>query len=208
MRNSSTHSPSKMFRKFTTEVGQWFRMPMSWVLLIAIDVCLITLSSAQDQSEQPSIAKPSIQTVEIEAPANADDGIRFEAVDVFIDSGDQALAAWQLELESTAKSIEIVGIEGGQHAAFSKPAYYDPQAMRGNRVVLAAFSTANDLPRGKTRVARIHVQCEGRNVTEYTTSLVVAADTDGQAIPATMTLARARDDEALSKRSLRDQPEE
>lgn len=191
MKNSPMQSLSNKLGECVLEVGHWFRMPMSWVLLIAIDVCLITFSAAQEQIDQPSVAKPTIQTVEIEASQTADDGIRFEAVDVFIDSGDQALAAWQLELQSTQDSIEIVGIEGGQHAAFSKPAFYDPEAMNGNRVVLAAFSTAQELPSGKTRVARIHVQCEGRNVTEYRMSLAVSADAAGEVIPAKLSIARA-----------------
>lgn len=194
MKNSSTRLLSNKLSECAMEIGHWFRMPISWVLLIAIDVCLITFSSAQDQIDKPSVLKPQLQTVEIEAPVNADDGIRFEAVDVFIDSGDQMLAAWQLELQSTEDAIEIVGIEGGQHAAFSQPAYYDPEAMNGNRVVLAAFSTAENLPRGKTRVARIHIQCQGRNVTEYRTSLVVTADAEGEAIPAKLSIARATAD--------------
>ncbi|MEP3482419.1 MAG: hypothetical protein ABJZ55_24470 [Fuerstiella sp.] len=196
MRNFSTSCSNHLVSGLLTEVGQWFRMPMSWVLLIAVDICLVTFSSAQDQAENPNTAQAVVQVVEIEAPLDATAGIRFEAVDVFIDSGDRALAAWQLELQSTVNSIEIVGIEGGQHAAFSEPAYYDPKAMNGNRVVLAAFSTAKDLPRGKTRVARIHVQCEGRNVMEYRTSLIVAADSAGKEIQAQMTLTKARLDDA------------
>lgn len=196
MKHASTSCSTNIVTELLIEVCQWFRMPTSWVLLIAIDICLITFSSAQDQVEKSNTAKPAVQVVEIEAPAGANAGIRFEAVDVFIDSGDQALAAWQLELQSTAKSVEIVGIEGGQHAAFSEPAYYDPEAMNGNRVVLAAFSTAKDLPSGKTRVARIHVQCEGRNLMEYRTTLIVAADAAGQEIQAEMTLAKAKLDDA------------
>ena len=194
MSHSLIQSVSNGLHDCLAGMSQWFRMPLSWVLLIAIDVCLIAFSSAQDHVAQPSIRKPSIQIVEIEAPPTADNGIRFEAVDVFIDSGNQALAAWQLELQSTQNAIEIVGIEGGQHAAFSQPAFYDPQAMNGNRVVLAAFSTAKDLPHGKTRVARIHIQCQGRNVTEYKTSLVVTADAEGEAIPASLSIARATPD--------------
>lgn len=191
MRNSHPSSQSGKLRECVSAVSQWFRMPMSWVLLIAIDVCLITFSSAQDSADKPNVTKPQVQTVELEAPANANNGIRFEAIDVFIDSADRSLAAWQLELQSTQNAIEIVGIEGGQHAAFSEPAFYDPQAMNGNRVVLAAFSTAKELPTGKTRVARIHIQCQGRNVTEYKTSLIVTADADGKAIPGKLSIALA-----------------
>lgn len=190
-----SNSPPGTFREFSHQFSaglcSWFRMPASWVVLIAIDVCLITFSSAQESTSPPGIEAPINQVVEIEAPETANDGIRFEAVDVFIDSGTHPLAAWQLELQSQDDRVEIVGIEGGQHAAFAEPAYYDPRAMNGNRVILAAFSTSEELPRGKTRVARIHVQCEGRNVTTYKTSLIVAADADGRTIASTLSLARA-----------------
>lgn len=190
----SSPSHCGLIETLLLNVGQWFRMPISWVLLIAIDLCLITLSSAQDQALPKPGPSTQVTTVEIEPPEDADDGIRFEAIDVFLNCGTNHLAAWQLEVQSKNSAVEIVGIEGGEHAAFAEPAYYDPKAMNSNRVILAAFSTANDLPSGKTRVARIHVQCSGRNVTEYSTVLSVAADSDGQRIPASLILTRAVQD--------------
>ncbi|HUW33059.1 MAG TPA: hypothetical protein VM223_15730 [Planctomycetota bacterium] len=126
------------------------------------------------------------------------EGVRFTAVDVFIDSKDQPLAAWQIEL--TAKpdrtdtgradtgvrpynDVKIVGIEGGEHAAFKEPPYYDPAALNRNRVILAAFSTGQTLPTGRTRVARVHVQVSG--TPEYQIKLIVAASADGKEIQAT-----------------------
>jgi hypothetical protein len=93
--------------------------------------------------------------------------VRFAAYDVFVDCGDVALAAWQVDVHGAegrnAGSIAIVGIEGGEHEAFARPPHYDPRAMQHDRVILGAFSTADEdaLPRGRTRVARIHVRLEG-----------------------------------------------
>jgi hypothetical protein len=87
--------------------------------------------------------------------------------------------------------VTLVGIEGGEHAVFAKPAYYDPAALApdgGGRVILAAYSTGKDLPTGRTRVARLHVMVEGAGGgegaggAEYSVKLKVAADGEGRAI--------------------------
>jgi len=116
--------------------------------------------------------------------------VRFEAVDIVLDSGDLPLAAYQFEFAAETGQITIVGIEGGDHAAFKEPPYYDPAALRNNKVIIAAFSTANDLPTGQTRVARIHVQVAGDVEPEYVVVLKVAASPDGERIPATATTLR------------------
>jgi len=117
------------------------------------------------------------------AAEHREEAVRFKAVDVFIDSKDQPLAAWQIELRSTGGDVKIVGIEGGEHAAFREPPYYDPAALNRNRVILAAFSTGQTLPTGRTRVARVHVQVSG--TPEYQVKLIVAASADGKEIQAT-----------------------
>ncbi len=116
--------------------------------------------------------------------------VRFEAVDIVLDSGDLPLAAYQFEFAAETGQITIVGIEGGDHAAFKEPPYYDPAALRNNKVIIAAFSTAKDLPSGRTRVARIHVQVAGDVEPEYAVVLKVAASPDGERIPATATALR------------------
>ena len=83
---------------------------------------------------------------------------RFCAVDIYVDSKASLLAAYQLEFSVTNGVAKIVGIEGGEHPAFHEPPFYDPKAMQHERVILAAFSTGNELPSGKTRVATIHLQ--------------------------------------------------
>ncbi len=167
-------------------------IPLCWALLIAFDVGLMALTYAQDNEARP-IEPPERQVrTEIPGPDNvADDTSRFEALDVFVDSGVQRLAAWQLEVKCTANDVQIVGIEGGEHPAFAEPPYYDKRAMNHNRVIIAAFSTDNNLPSGRSRVARIHVQVRGQGGRTWLSELTTAATADGTRIPAAISLAKA-----------------
>jgi hypothetical protein len=111
--------------------------------------------------------------------------VRFAAADIYVDSKDKPLAAYQLEFSAPGGDVKITGIEGGEHAAFSRPPYYDPKAMQQERVIIAAFSTnkVDNLPAGKTRVATIHFQVRGATP-EFQVKLAVAADAGGNKIPA------------------------
>lgn len=112
--------------------------------------------------------------------------VRFETVDVFVDSTDTSLAAYQLEFFAASGDARIAGIEGGGHPAFAAPPYYDPKAMQQDRVILAAFTTedAASLPVGKTRVATIHVQTIGTDPPDFHIRLQAAADAAGRTIAA------------------------
>ena len=172
-----------------------FQIPLCWVLLIAFDLCLMAFAMAQEP--QPGSANVPVQTDEVTIPGPADgskDSIRFEAIDVFVDSGDLPLAAWQLELRSLTQDVEIVGIEGGEHPAFKEPPYYDPRAMNNNRVILGAFNTGSDnqLPSGRSRVARVHVQITGSGERFWHTELTTSASSDGRHIPAELSIAKAQ----------------
>ncbi len=125
----------------------------------------------------------------VPAVARQDDeeAVRFAPLHVYIDSGDDALAAYQFELKIVAGDVTIVGVEGGEHEAFSAPAYYDPAALSKDRIIIAAFSTADELPTGKTRVATIHLQITGGAEPEYKLKLAVAGDKDGDEISAKIT---------------------
>jgi hypothetical protein len=112
--------------------------------------------------------------------------IRFATVDVFVNSGTKSLAAYQLEFKAAGGNVKIAGIEGGEHAAFKEPAFYDPKAMQQERVILAAFSTSKNLPKGRTRVATIHVQVTGEAKPDWAVKLVTAADAGGKRIAATV----------------------
>ena len=167
-------------------------MPLCWALLIAFDVSLMALTYAQDNDDsQIELPVQQVQT-EIPGPADiAEDSSRFEAIDVYVNSGNQRLAAWQLEVKSTANDVQIVGIEGGEHPAFQEAPYYDKRAMNNNRVIIAAFSTGDDLPSGRSRVARIHVQVRGPGARTWLSELTTSATADGTRIPAEISIAKA-----------------
>lgn len=125
---------------------------------------------AQESASQPQETRPAM---------------RFTYVDVFIDSGDQPLAAYQFELKATKGEVKIVGVEGGEHPAFADPPYYDPKALQNDRIIIAAFNTGDDLPTGKTRVARVHLVMSENQTPKYVVELSVAATTDGSVIAVT-----------------------
>ncbi len=136
----------------------------------------------------PVLAQQSEQDHPAEQPRT-----RFAPLHVYLDSGGKALAAFQFELKATAgqhrkaslTGVKIVGVEGGSHEAFKRtPPYYDPAALAGDRIIIAAFSTQRDLPKGRTRIATLHLQILGDVQPQYELELVVAADADGKEIPA------------------------
>jgi hypothetical protein len=101
-------------------------------ILIAIMFCLLSANLSAQQ------------------PAASDVAVRFLTVDIFVDTKDKPLAAYQIEFSATNTVAKIVGIEGGEHPAFRDAPYYDPKALQQERVILAAFSTEPDnrLPTG------------------------------------------------------------
>ena len=107
--------------------------------------------------------------------------VRFRAVDIYIDLKQNTLGAYQLEWASKNPGARIVGIEGGESLAFRQPPYYDPKAIQHQRVILAAFSTAKaeKLPKGKTRVATIHLQMTGERAIEPVIKNARAATPEG-----------------------------
>lgn len=116
--------------------------------------------------------------------------VRFEAIDVYVQTGDEPLAAYQLDLSAEKGDVTIVGIEGGESEVFTAPPYYDPAAIQNDRVIIAYFSTAalDVLPRGKVRIATIHVQIVGDVQPVYDAQITVAATVDGKPIDAELIL--------------------
>ncbi len=150
----------------------------------------------------PLLAGGSARTSEKPAPGH----VRFVPVHVYLDSGDKPLAAYQFELvcsvpvrayspgEDNAsrrhyeRQVKIVGVEGGEHPAFQEAPYYDPAALMNDRIIIAAFNTGSDLPHGRTRIATIHLQILGDTEPQYELKLIVAADKEGEKIPAELNL--------------------
>ncbi len=152
------------------------------VMAIAALCACVVLVAAQVEQQGDRAGR------EDAAPAAATP--RFSYVDVFVDSGARPLAAYQVELVGHVDggSVKIVGVEGGESAAFRDAPYYDPAAMQGERVVIGALSTlpAGDLPSGKVRIARVHVMVSGggNSETTYELKLVTAAGVDAERIDA------------------------
>lgn len=166
-------------------------MTRFWITLAVLAATGLLLGQGQQDAEHVPLADQQ-----------AEPAVRFEAVDVFIDSGEAPLAAYQFEFKAVFPDdqpgrVRIVGIEGGAHPAFAKPPYYDPAALMHDRVVIAAFNTNNagNLPTGRTRVARLHVQVigEGRGgevgEAKYLVELSVAANPEGANLPAVISTA-------------------
>jgi hypothetical protein len=119
-------------------------------------------------------------------------GASFTTVDLFVVS-DTPVAAWQVELTERRGAMQIVGIERGDDSTFRDPPFYDRVAVeRGTteRVVLASFSLSDaaQLPRGRVRIARVHVRAAGGAVPDYEARLVAAGTADGRPLDAQLNL--------------------
>lgn len=117
---------------------------------------------------------------------------RFTVVDVYVESM-EPLAAWQFELTERGGRMQVVGIEGGESASFAEPPFYDRDAVEqgaADRIIVADFSlnTADALPSGRTRVARVHVRLSGEEQPDYELRLVAAGSTNGRSIDAEVSL--------------------
>ena len=143
--------------------------------IILAGICLIVPVLAQQSEQDYSTGRP---------------GVRFAPLHIYLDSGNSSLAAYQFELKAAAGQIKIVGVEGGQHAAFKEAPYYDKAALTQNRIIIAAFSTGSHLPKGHTRIATIHLQIAGDAEPQYELKLTVAGDKDGKEIPAEITFEK------------------
>ncbi len=120
--------------------------------------------------------------------------MRFVAVDVLIDSDSVRLGAWQIEYEGSVGAdadgrVMLVGVEGGEHPAYTRAPHYDPAALSGGRIVIAAYTTADDAPSGVTRVARLHLSIPQGGEFVHGVRLIAAGDSDGDRIEARVWVA-------------------
>jgi len=121
--------------------------------------------------------------------------VRFAPLAVYIDTNDIPLAAYQFELNAVKGEVKIVGVEGSEVPAFREAPYYDPAALMHGRIIIAAFSTAENLPQGKIKAAVLHLQITGTIEPEYSIKLITAANADGQTIPAEISIATVSSEE-------------
>jgi hypothetical protein len=155
---------------------------------LRIAICDLRLAlAAVVLSALAVFAAPSSPSPEV-APAH-DPVARFANVDVYIDPHGAALAAYQVECTADPSRATLVGVEGGFHEAFKTPPYYDPKALAGHRIVLAALNPGSDLPKEKVRVATLHLRILGDAPANVSAKLVTAASSNEQVIPADVSVA-------------------
>ncbi len=149
---------------------------MKKIMAIILTSIFLIVPVLARQSEQDITAQPKV---------------RFAPLHIYLDSGNQPLAAFQFKLKAAAGQIKIVGVEGGQHKAFKEAPYYDKAALyKSNRIIIAAFNTGRELPKGRTQIATIHLQIIGDAEPDYELKLTVAADADAKEIPAKITFEK------------------
>lgn len=148
---------------------------MAAILMLVLPVLAVMAWAAEN---------PRPAAVPIEGSATE----RFGVLDVFIDAGDTPLAAYEFELATKAGDVTLVGIERGDDPNFQDPPYYDPAALTQSRVIVGAFSLAEQLPQGRTRVARLHVRIGAGAAPQYDVKLRAAGSREGQSIAAEVTI--------------------
>lgn len=114
--------------------------------------------------------------------------LRFASIDIFVDSP-EPLAAWQFELRESTGAMAVVGVENGDSEAYSQAPHYDldvTSRSRAERLIVADYSLAGAgaLPRGRTRVATVHVSLAGNAAPAFELQLIAAGNANGQPIPA------------------------
>jgi len=140
-----------------------------------------------DQTDVDAVAIAAVgiteQTHRSEPAQDTSQGTaRYAVVDIYIDTGDEALGAYQVELSAQKNAMKIVSVEGGEPAAFAGVPYHDTAALGGDRIIIAAIHAGNKPPNGKAMVARVHVRIGGREEPQYNVQLHVAATADGEKI--------------------------
>jgi hypothetical protein len=115
-------------------------------------------------------------------PAAAE-GWRFVAADVFVDSGREQMVAYQVEVSYDRARVKVLGLEGGEPRGFKGAPHYDPAGMTGGRIVIAAFTTDDaGAPRGRSRIARLHLHVRGESFPKLGLRPVTAARPGGKKI--------------------------
>ena len=128
--------------------------------------------------------------VPIAAGADSGGSPRFVPVEIHLDSP-QPVAAWQFELRDRNGAMKVVGIERGGIPAFPDAPYYDREVVAAGdagRIIVADYTLADEsrLPRGRMRLAILHLMLEGD--ADFELRLVTATRSDGQAIDASIAL--------------------
>ena len=122
---------------------------------------------------------------------------KFEVVNIYIDSQENALVAYQIEL-TYDEDIEIVSIEAGQTKAFTHAPFYQKTPKNKGKLVLASFTTKDEIaPKGMNKFCSIHIRYTGKNELRIKTLVKAAAKAGGEKIPIKVIL-KTQDNKTIS----------
>jgi hypothetical protein len=138
------------------------RRVLPGVLLLTLAALLGARALGSSEDEAPRAAAPA-----------------FRALDLWVDTGDAPLAAYQVELRYDRSAVKIVGLEGGEPDAYRDPPYHDRAGLEAGRIVLAALTTDDNAPSGRIRVARLDIFVEDGGETPRITLVPVTAARPG-----------------------------
>jgi len=119
----------------------------------------------------------ALAALALAVPAVEGQDVRFRAYDLVVDPGAHALGAYQVDVRARGAAT-LAGVENGV-APFDAAPHYDPEALRGGRVVVAAF-TKEEAPPGALRVARLHFRESGD--VSFAVAVVAGAKAGGERI--------------------------
>lgn len=115
--------------------------------------------------------------------------LRTAAVDVYVDTLEQPLAGYEIEVAGDRGRLAVTGVEGGDPMGFS-----DPPACRtgpDGKTVISASCRGQYFPVGKTRVARLSIRMAGSDPPRWhRVRLRHAAAPDGERLQARLVLSR------------------
>jgi hypothetical protein len=152
---------------------------------------LLFVASALAAHAASAEGEPRASVVVTVEASPEDPPVRYVPRAIELEVGATPIAAWQVELVVRSGEATIVGVEGGTAEGFREPPYYDPKALAGGRIVLAAFDTRASLPPGRHRVATLHLREAGSRAT-YELALLAASAPDGSPAAAQIHLVGAK----------------
>ena len=116
----------------------------------------------------------------------------FAVFDIYLDTGAEPLAAYQLKISDERAAVKILSVEGGEHPSFAEPPKFDPKAIQRDVIKIAAFSLngRGQHPSGRTRIASLHVEIGPGLTPEWIATVQAAAGPGGAKISTQVTISK------------------
>jgi hypothetical protein len=140
------------------------------MLLPGLLLAFVLAGEVLSQDREPREPAPEAEPRPAEKAAES-----FRAVDLWVDSGESRLAAYQVVVTYDKAAVEIVGVEGGATPGFESAPFFDEAGKNAGRIVLAAFTRDAKAVAGRKRLGRLHLMVTGKPEFEIKVEKVVTA---------------------------------